>query len=186
MNARPSSFENHLPRRVSTGRGASESLVDLCHTNGLQRVFLVSNTGVAGAGLLRKTSPPLADAHLLGDPYTDALPEPPNELMDKIAPEGGEIAHMNPLANNHEDLFDLFDRAAHETLSEKEELNLQQALKEDTSARLLWFELNDVECGLAELLAHPRIRGRKDDVWNKNPQQLMCDLLPSLTPEGRA
>ena len=60
-----SSSENHLPRRVITGRGTSESLVELCRANGWRQVFLVSDAGVAGAGLMRKVSQPLLDAHLL-------------------------------------------------------------------------------------------------------------------------
>jgi alcohol dehydrogenase class IV len=53
------SFENHLPRRVITGRGASQSLAALCQTNGWNRVFVVSDAGVAGAGLLRQVALPL-------------------------------------------------------------------------------------------------------------------------------
>ena len=52
MNPPQPSFENHLPRRVITGRGASQSLVELCGAHGWTRVFIVSDAGVAGAGLL--------------------------------------------------------------------------------------------------------------------------------------
>jgi len=85
MNARLSSFENHLPRRVITGRGASESLVELCRANGWKQVFLVSDAGVAGAGLVRKVSLPLLDAHLLADAFAEVPPEPPIDVVDKIA-----------------------------------------------------------------------------------------------------
>ena len=53
MNVPLTSFENHLPRRVITGRGASESLVELCRANGWRQVFLVSDTAsyVTGAML---------------------------------------------------------------------------------------------------------------------------------------
>ena len=85
MNARLSSFENHLPRRVISGRGASESLVELCRANGWQRVFLVSDAGVAGAGLMRKVSQPLLDVHLLADTFAEVPPEPPIDVVDKIA-----------------------------------------------------------------------------------------------------
>jgi len=85
MNKRPSSFENHLPRRVITGRGASESLVDLCRANGWQLIFLVTDEGVAGAGLLQKVSTPLLDVNLLAETFTEVPPEPPIEVVDKIA-----------------------------------------------------------------------------------------------------
>ncbi len=85
INAPLSSFENYLPRRVITGRGASESLVELCRANGWRQVFLVSDAGVAGAGLMRKVSLPLLDAHLLADTFAEVPPEPPIDVVDKIA-----------------------------------------------------------------------------------------------------
>ena len=85
MNAPLSSFENHLPRRVITGRGASESLVELCRANGWRQVFLVSDTGVAGAGLTQRVSQPLLDAHLLAGTFAEVPPEPPIDVVDKIA-----------------------------------------------------------------------------------------------------
>jgi hypothetical protein len=91
---------------------------------------------------------------------------------------------MNAFPDHNEELLHLFEKAAYGTLSETEGLNLQQALKQDSSAQRLWFEFNDVECGLAGLLAPPRIRGRKDADWKKNPQQLMFPLLPALVPSG--
>jgi len=78
-------FENHLPRRVLTGRGASESLVELCRANGWRQVFLVSDAGVASAGLTQKVSQPLRDAHLLADTFAEVPPEPPVDVVDKIA-----------------------------------------------------------------------------------------------------
>src|SRR5260370_9396632 len=53
------SFENHLPRRVITGRGASQSVAALCRTNGWTRLFIVSDAGVAGAGLLGQGALPV-------------------------------------------------------------------------------------------------------------------------------
>ena len=79
------SFQNHLPRRVITGRGASESLAELCRANGWQQVFLVSDAGVAGAGLLRKVSLPLLDLHLISDTYAEVPPEPPIDVVDTLA-----------------------------------------------------------------------------------------------------
>jgi alcohol dehydrogenase len=85
MNAPLASFENHLPRRVITGRGASESLAELCRANGWLRAFIVSDAGVAGAGLLRKVSRPLLEAQLLADTFAEVPPEPPIDVVDKIA-----------------------------------------------------------------------------------------------------
>ena len=58
---------------------------------------------------------------------------------------------MNPLPKNHKELFLLFGGAVNDTLSEAEHAKLQQLLKQDSAARSLWFEFNDVECGLGEL-----------------------------------
>ena len=85
MNVPLTSFENHLPRRVITGRGASESLSGLCQANAWQRVFLVSDAGVAGAGLTQKVSQPLLDAQLLAGTFAEVPPEPPIDVVDKIA-----------------------------------------------------------------------------------------------------
>jgi alcohol dehydrogenase len=85
MNTPLASFENHLPRRVITGRGASESLAELCRANGWLRAFIVSDAGVAGAGLLRKVFLPLLEAELLADTFAEVLPEPPIDVVDKIA-----------------------------------------------------------------------------------------------------
>src|SRR6516165_6503015 len=74
------SFENHLPRRVITGRGASQSLAAVCLTNGWSRVFVVSDTGVAGAGLLRQVAVPLC-----AETFAEVPPEPPIEVVDAIA-----------------------------------------------------------------------------------------------------
>ena len=79
------SFENHLPRRVITGRGASESLVELCRANGWRQVFLVSDAGVAGAGLTQKISQPLLDAQLLAGTFAEVPPEPPVDVVDTLA-----------------------------------------------------------------------------------------------------
>jgi alcohol dehydrogenase len=85
MNTPFSFYENHLPRRVITGRGTSESLVELCRANGWRQVFLVSDAGVAGAGLMRKVSQPLLEAHLLAESFAEVPPEPPIDVVDKIA-----------------------------------------------------------------------------------------------------
>ena len=85
MSTRLSSFENHLPRRVITGRGASESLVELCRANAWRQAFLVSDAGVAGAGLLLKVSLPLIDAELLADTFAEVPPEPPIDVVDTMA-----------------------------------------------------------------------------------------------------
>jgi alcohol dehydrogenase len=73
-------FENHLPRRVITGRGASQSLAALCQTNGWNRVFVVSDAGVAGAGLLRQVALPLR-----AETFAEVPPEPPIDVVDTIA-----------------------------------------------------------------------------------------------------
>ena len=45
-------YENHLPRRVITGRGASGRLAEICRQRGWNRAFVVSDRGVESAGLL--------------------------------------------------------------------------------------------------------------------------------------
>ena len=85
MNTAPISFENHLPRRVITGRGTSPSLNQVCLVNGWRQAFIVSDAGVAGAGLLRQVSLPLLEAHLLVDTFAEVPPEPPINVVDAIA-----------------------------------------------------------------------------------------------------
>ena len=85
MNPPQSTFENHLPRRVITGRGASQSLVELCGANGWKRAFIVSDAGVAGAGLLEKVAQPLRAAGLLAESFSEVPPEPPIDVVDAIA-----------------------------------------------------------------------------------------------------
>jgi alcohol dehydrogenase len=85
MNAQPTSFQNHLPRRVITGRGAAVNLAELCREQGWRQVFIVSDAGVAGAGLTRKVSLPLLEAGLLADTFTEVPPEPPVDVVDVIA-----------------------------------------------------------------------------------------------------
>jgi hypothetical protein len=46
---------NHLPRRVITGRGASQSLAALCQANGWSRVFVVSDESGRIQGVSFKT-----------------------------------------------------------------------------------------------------------------------------------
>ena len=80
MNSPLPSFENHLPRRVITGRGASQSLAALCQANGWSRVFVVSDAGVAGAGLLQQVVLPLQ-----AETFAEVPSEPPIEVADTIA-----------------------------------------------------------------------------------------------------
>jgi len=70
-------YENHLPRRVITGRGASDRLAGICQDRGWRRVFLVSDRGVESAGLLARVAAPLADAGILAGQFVDVPPEPP-------------------------------------------------------------------------------------------------------------
>ena len=58
-------YENHLPRRVITGRGASGRLSEICRGRGWSRAFVVSDRGVESAGLLARVLAPLADAGLV-------------------------------------------------------------------------------------------------------------------------
>jgi alcohol dehydrogenase class IV len=85
MSAPLSAFENHLPRHVITRRGASQSLVQICEAHGWQRPFLLSDAGVARAGLMQRVSQPLLAAQLLVDTFTDVSPEPPINVVDTIA-----------------------------------------------------------------------------------------------------
>jgi alcohol dehydrogenase class IV len=70
-------YENHLPRRVITGRGASGRLSEICRARGWSRAFVVSDRGVESAGLLARVLAPLADAGLLAGHCADVPPEPP-------------------------------------------------------------------------------------------------------------
>lgn len=58
---------------------------------------------------------------------------------------------MNTASDYQNELFQLFSAALNDQISEQEHQRLQQILKEDGAARQLWFEFNDVECGLGEL-----------------------------------
>ena len=85
MNVPLTAFENHLPRRIITGRGTSLTLPEICRAHGWHRVFIVSDAGVAGAGLLAKVSLPLQEAKLLADTFAAVPPEPPVDVVDVIA-----------------------------------------------------------------------------------------------------
>lgn len=85
MKPPPPAFENHLPRRVITGRGAAESLLPLCQAHGWQRVFVVSDAGVAAAGLTERVARPLTEAGVLAETFAQVPPEPPIEVVDEIA-----------------------------------------------------------------------------------------------------
>ncbi|MEP6669166.1 MAG: iron-containing alcohol dehydrogenase [Chthoniobacter sp.] len=80
MASPSSSFENHLPRRVITGRGISQSLAAVCQANGWHRPFIVSDSGVASAGLLGPVALPLR-----AETFTEVPPEPPIDVVDTIA-----------------------------------------------------------------------------------------------------
>lgn len=85
MRNLPAVFRNELPRRVITGRGQSLTLTDIAKTNGWKRVFLVSDAGVASAGLVDLVSAPLREAELFVGSFLDVPPEPPIEVVDSIA-----------------------------------------------------------------------------------------------------
>ena len=79
------SFENHLPRRVITGRCASQSLVALCANHEWRRVFVVSDAGVAGAGLTERVSQPLRTGGVIAGAFSGVPPEPPIDVVDALA-----------------------------------------------------------------------------------------------------
>ena len=78
-------FENHLPRRVMTGRGSSSHVAAICRANGWRRVVLVSDAGVAAAGLLARVAGPLQEAGLLGETCAEVPAEPPIVDVDRLA-----------------------------------------------------------------------------------------------------
>lgn len=78
-------YENHLPRRVISGRGATGRLVELCRAAGWTRAMVVSDRGVAGAGLLSPVSTALADAGLLAGAFVEIPPEPPLADVARLA-----------------------------------------------------------------------------------------------------
>jgi alcohol dehydrogenase class IV len=81
----PRPFENHLPRRVIFGRGASGNLAGNLTAAGWRRAFIVSDEGVKGAGLVDALAAPLNAAGLLGGVFTDVAPEPPIDTVDRVA-----------------------------------------------------------------------------------------------------
>jgi alcohol dehydrogenase len=78
-------FENHLPRRVIFGRGASGNLAQILAQTGWRRAFVVSDEGVKGAGLVQAFTAPLDAASLLAGVFTDVAPEPPIDTVDSAA-----------------------------------------------------------------------------------------------------
>ena len=78
-------FDNNLPRKVLFGRGRSKQLGALAAERGWRRVFVVSDRGVANAGLLDEVLQPIAAAELLAGSFCDVPPEPPLEVADQIA-----------------------------------------------------------------------------------------------------
>ena len=70
-------YENHLPRRIISGRGTTGRLADICRERGWIRAFLVSDRGVESAGLVAPVAAALADAGILVGVSADITPEPP-------------------------------------------------------------------------------------------------------------
>jgi alcohol dehydrogenase class IV len=81
-------YENNLPRRVITGRGASGRLAEVCRGRGWSRAFLVSDRGVASAGLLAPVSAALGAAGILAGASSAVTPEPP---LSEVASLAGQI-----------------------------------------------------------------------------------------------
>lgn len=77
--------EFHLPRRVVTGRGCAAGIAALCQDAGWGRVFVVSEGGVEGAGLLGRVVEPLAEAGRLAGWSTAVPAEPPLGAVDALA-----------------------------------------------------------------------------------------------------
>jgi alcohol dehydrogenase class IV len=78
-------FENHLPRRVVTGRAAARTLATLCGDRGWRRVAVCSDPGVVAAGILPRVLEPLHQAGLVADVLTDIPAEPPLAAVDALA-----------------------------------------------------------------------------------------------------
>lgn len=85
MRVSNSSFQNHLPRRILTGRGESLKLVNLCVSMGWKRVFLVSDEGLDRAGIVDLVHAPLVKQGLSVGSYLAVPAEPPIETVDCIA-----------------------------------------------------------------------------------------------------
>jgi alcohol dehydrogenase class IV len=86
ISYRPS-FQNHLPRRIITGRGQSLLVGEVCIEQGWRKVFVVSDQGVANAGLLSPLLENLRQHDLLSG-YSTAVPaEPPLDSVDALAQE---------------------------------------------------------------------------------------------------
>lgn len=85
MSPPRTAFENHLPRRVITGRGTSARVAGLLTDAGWGRAFVVSDAGVDGAGLLNPFLAPLKAAGLLAGVFTEIPTEPPIEAVDCAA-----------------------------------------------------------------------------------------------------
>ena len=88
-------YENHLPRRVITGRGASGRLAEICLGRGWNRAFVVSDRGVESAGLLAPVAASLQAAGVLAGASADITPEPPltdvARLADQIRAAGVDV-----------------------------------------------------------------------------------------------
>ena len=70
-------YENHLPRRLRFGRGASAELPKELRRLGCERPLIVTDAGVKGAGLLARLSEGLAGAGLRFSTFDSTKPEPP-------------------------------------------------------------------------------------------------------------
>jgi alcohol dehydrogenase len=81
----PNRFENHLPRRVIFGRGASDGVADALKQAGWRRAVVVSDQGVESAGLLKAFTGPLEAEGLLAGVFTEIEPEPPIDSVDEVA-----------------------------------------------------------------------------------------------------
>ncbi len=85
-------YENNLPRRVITGRGASGRLAEVCRGRGWNRAFLVSDRGVESAGLLAPVAASLTAAGILAGASAEVTPEPPLTDVARLAGEIREAA----------------------------------------------------------------------------------------------
>ncbi len=72
----PTSFENHLPRRIRFGRGLSGELTAELKRMEKSRPFIVTDRGVKAAGLLARVTGPLAAAGITFAVYDETEPEP--------------------------------------------------------------------------------------------------------------
>ncbi|HEY1765510.1 MAG TPA: iron-containing alcohol dehydrogenase [Opitutaceae bacterium] len=79
MNKIPAAhvYENHLPRRVRFGRGASADLAKELRRLGCERPLIVTDGGVKAAGLLARIGEALTSSGLRLSAFDATKPEPP-------------------------------------------------------------------------------------------------------------